>query len=191
MSRTKRYNQTKYQYFRTPRCKSDYTREAAAIEQLTEEGFHHNRASQRSNPNGQKTTPSSYDDIDFASRGELKHIINKEEAMTETISTKETKVIFRAYKDDGEIIAMFPEEVGTDDPYTCASFQRGRHYTCYPSGLVQITTSVEPEKYQILKEQLESMNYKLKVVSKLHPSYFEVRQQKINQTKESVQQLMY
>lgn len=69
-----------------------------------------------------------------------------------------TPVVFRKF-DDGAVIAIFPQELGTNNPYTCGSYmQVGQHGSCDPS-IVQITTLATPEEYAPLLRELQAIGY--------------------------------
>ena len=75
---------------------------------------------------------------------------------------KKTKVIFRVFK-EGEVIAIFPEELGTHDHFTCASYMHiGQHASCDPE-IRRITRLAKPEEYADLKAELESIGYNLDI----------------------------
>jgi len=94
--------------------------------------------------------------------------------------TDKTKVIFRVFKDGGDVIAIFPEDPATLDPYTCNSYQHlGQHGACNPTGLIAVTTAAKPEQYQDLKEELESIGYDLEVIKRLRHDHLEVRRQEL------------
>ena len=78
---------------------------------------------------------------------------------------EKTKVIFRVYKDK-EVIAIFPEELGGPDYWTCASYMHlGQHSACDPE-IRHITRLAKPEEYASLKAELESIGYNLDIKSK-------------------------
>lgn len=85
--------------------------------------------------------------------------------------TEMTAVIFRSYvtKNRGvvvkrEPIALFPELPGTNDPYTCSFYMHvGQHSSCDPLWVIETTKPATLEEQNILKEELESIGYKLKV----------------------------
>ena len=65
-------------------------------------------------------------------------------------------VIFRKFS-DGEVIAIFPCDLGTDSPYTCNSYLYiGQHGSCDPQGLIRITEPCTPDEYKDLYEELLS-----------------------------------
>ena len=95
-----------------------------------------------------------------------------------------TPVIFRKWKprkefdeEGGDIIALFPTEPGTNDPYTSSSYEHvGQHGSADPVGLIQRTTPAKPSEYADLMAELESVGYDdLKVVQRLRPEYLAVR----------------
>ena len=86
----------------------------------------------------------------------------------ENTPEKPTPVIFRKWKDDGTIMALFPYDLGTDSPYTCSSYEHvGQHGAADPRGCIQQTTPAKPAEYADLKAELEGLGYKLKPMSRL------------------------
>ena len=76
--------------------------------------------------------------------------------------SEETLTIFRKFKDEGDIIALFPEEDWGN--YLCSSYQHiGQHGSADYQGVVSISTLATPEEYRELKEELESIGYTLKI----------------------------
>ncbi len=93
-----------------------------------------------------------------------------------------TKVIFRKWEGDHSVIAYFPEEPGTNDPSTCASYMHvGQHGAAGCD--IYTTVPAAPEEYASLKKELESApyHYFLKVVKKFTRKHFETRRDQINQ----------
>ena len=78
-----------------------------------------------------------------------------------------TKVVFRKFKEGG-IIALFPTEPGTSDPYTsCMSYQHiGQHGAADP-GIVSITKLATPKEYAPLAKELRSLGYVLDIRTKV------------------------
>lgn len=90
---------------------------------------------------------------------------------------QETPVIFRRYR-DGDIIALFPAEPGTYEPWTCSSYLRlGQHGSANPGLVIRGTKQAKPDEYASLKRELESApyGYRLKVYSRLQPSFLNAR----------------
>jgi hypothetical protein len=89
--------------------------------------------------------------------------------------TEETIVIFRkykkrhtVYKSTPEILALFPEIIGDPNKLTCMCYQHvGQHGDAdYGYCINELTVPAKPEEYSDLKEELESLGYKLKVMRK-------------------------
>lgn len=88
----------------------------------------------------------------------------------------QTKVIFRKFKDNGQIIAIFPEELGSTSPYTSSSYMSiGQHSSCDPVGLIPITKLAKKSEYQDLARELKNLGYNLKVITRYKHSFLEVR----------------
>src|SRR3990167_7742944 len=82
-----------------------------------------------------------------------------------------TPVIFRKWpkSEGGDIIAIFPTEPGTNDPYTSSSYEHiGQHGSADPVGLVQRTKPATSAEYADLK-----------VVQRISPDYLQVRKAKL------------
>ena len=79
------------------------------------------------------------------------------------METEKTKVIFRKFK-DGDIIALFPEIAGDMNPSTMMSYQHvGQHGA---ADCIESTKLADPEEYEDLKKELETVGYVLKVCKK-------------------------
>ncbi len=77
-----------------------------------------------------------------------------------------TKVIFRKFK-DGEIIAIFPEIMWSDDPpYLSSYLHVGQHGACDYGHLRNLTKPAKPKEYADLMAELESIGYNLDVRKK-------------------------
>lgn len=74
-----------------------------------------------------------------------------------------TRVIFRKF--DGELVAIFPDEPGTNDPSTCMSYSHdGQHGSCDPSYLMNATKQATSDEFETLKKELEGLGYHLEVI---------------------------
>jgi len=63
-----------------------------------------------------------------------------------------------------EIVAVFPELQGTNEPGTMACYARvGQHSSCHISWYFEHTKPATPEEYAPLKAELESIGYYLDV----------------------------
>lgn len=98
--------------------------------------------------------------------------------------TRETPVIFRKWpaKDGGDVIALFPANPGTPDPYTCDSYQHiGQHGSAEPHGVMRVTTPAKPAEYASLRRELEGApyGYRLKIYSRLQSSFLKMRRDEL------------
>ena len=77
-----------------------------------------------------------------------------------------TKVIFRKFE-EGDIIALFPELVGTNDISTCMSYQHVGQHGAASVDLVYDTKPATPSEYKDLYDELTNMvGYDLQIVKK-------------------------
>ena len=69
--------------------------------------------------------------------------------------SEKTIVVFRKWE-NGDVIAIFPEELG-DAVYTCNSYMHfGQHGSCDPYEIVGQTVPAKPKEYADLQEELEN-----------------------------------
>lgn len=95
-----------------------------------------------------------------------------------------TKVIFRVWIGTGDVLALFPEGLGTADPYTCLSYSRvGQHSAADPVGCMLRTRRAFPPEYRSLLKELEARGYKLEIRHKLLSGFLVVRRQKLKEGK--------
>lgn len=82
----------------------------------------------------------------------------------------ETKVIFRSFKSDDSVIAIFPEIPGTNDPNTAMSYMTvGQHGSASISLLNDESTyPTRPAQYRQLYEELQNIGYNLRVMKRIH-----------------------
>ena len=81
-----------------------------------------------------------------------------------------TVVVFRTFKDGGDVIALFPTLVNYPDG-ACESYQHvGQHGAADYAHCVKITRVATPEEYAPLKAELESIGYRLEVRARFTPS---------------------
>lgn len=79
-----------------------------------------------------------------------------------------TKVVFRKFKDGGDIVAVFPRDLGTNSPYTCGSYMHvGQHGSADPNGVVSITKLATPAEYAPLARELKGLGYNLDIRTKI------------------------
>lgn len=72
-----------------------------------------------------------------------------------------TPVIFRVFQ--GEVLALFVQDVGTDDSYTCSICGFGGHSSADPVDIIQNSRAATPDEYKDLSEELWRIGYKLAV----------------------------
>lgn len=79
-----------------------------------------------------------------------------------------TKVIFRKFKDEGDIIALFPQELGDNDYYsTCLSYQHlGQHGSASIALMCDTVPAIE-EEYRNLLDELKSIGYDDLLIAKV------------------------
>lgn len=73
-----------------------------------------------------------------------------------------TKVLFRKFQ-EGDIIALFPQYPGTNDPRTCMSYMHIGQHGSADISLAHTLKRATEEEYQPLKKELESLGYDLNV----------------------------
>ena len=87
-----------------------------------------------------------------------------------TPDTQETLVIFRVYKDGGNVIALFPGlnyESGDANRGFVQSYQHvGQHGEADYTGTIAATRPAEEHEYEDLYHELTCRGYKLKVLRK-------------------------
>lgn len=83
------------------------------------------------------------------------------------------KVLFRKYKGDGQIIALFPEELWSRCNLSIASYMhKGQHGSADYETVIHCTTPAAPQEYEALYNELVSIGYKdLEIRIKSRPNY--------------------
>ncbi len=105
--------------------------------------------------------------IDNASAFKSSLFENKK--VTEDIDEEKTKIIFRKDKEDGDIIAVFPDDRQNDNMIGCY-VHLGQHTTMSLDYYSKETIPATPEEYADLKKELESIGYNIEVVTELDES---------------------
>lgn len=83
--------------------------------------------------------------------------------------THKTIVVFRKFKDDGSILALFPNDQYSDRG-TCYSYMHmGQHSGAEYTHCVSVTKPAKPKEYAALKKELESIGYDLDIRVKYIP----------------------
>jgi hypothetical protein len=97
-----------------------------------------------------------------------------------------TKVIFRKWKSNGDVIALFPEIAATcSDAWLCSSFEHvGQHGAADPS-IISQTKPATPQEYADLKAELEAYPYEyvFEVVHKFTRAHHEARKAELTAMK--------
>jgi hypothetical protein len=78
-----------------------------------------------------------------------------------------TKVVFRVWKDTGDVIALFPELPADKWGHYCDSYEHvGQHGAASPN-LVSHTSPAQPEEYAALASELRQIGYDLDIRAKV------------------------
>jgi len=93
--------------------------------------------------------------------------------MTNTIPTD---VVFRRWKDNGDVIALFPEIPSDYDGYFCRSYEHvGQHGGADFYGVVSATAPVAPQDYERLAKELTVIGYQVRTVKRASRQMHEKR----------------
>lgn len=93
-------------------------------------------------------------------------VVEESKKVTETVDEEKTKVIFRKELEDGDIIAVFPEDKQDNGMIGCYAHS-GQHSTM-SLDYYKETVPATPEEYKDLKAELENIvGYNLDIVTEL------------------------
>lgn len=86
-----------------------------------------------------------------------------------------TRVVFRKWKDTGNILALFPDLPSDPAGMCCMSYEHAGHGGATYSHCIEKTVAATEEEYASLKKELESdpYNYNLRVFRRCRPKHFE------------------
>ncbi len=88
------------------------------------------------------------------------------------------KVVFRRWKDSGDIIALFPEIPADLAGRYCEAYEHvGQHGGADYYGVIQATEPVEPVEAADLAEELERIGYNLRPIKRALYTHHEKRWQ--------------
>lgn len=74
-------------------------------------------------------------------------------------------VVFRKWRDNGDILALFPEIPAKNQGYDCESFEHiGQHSPADYMGCIKRTRPALPHEYAALKAELEGAPYHYNLV---------------------------
>lgn len=83
-----------------------------------------------------------------------------------------TPVIFRKFKGQGDIIALFPTHPGTNDPHTCESYMHVGQHSAASVSLVYETDPAHETEYRDLMRELQRIGYDdLRVYARYQPEF--------------------
>lgn len=88
--------------------------------------------------------------------------------------TEITKVVFRKFK-EGDIIALFPEILGTYDPRTCMSYQHIGQHGSADTAIINDTYPARVNESDDLFQELTAIGYNLKEYKKVTRKMTETR----------------
>lgn len=92
------------------------------------------------------------------------------------MSTEKTIVIFRRWKDTGNVVAIFPEIPSDNQGYMCEMFEHhGQHTGRDCRGVVGRTTPAKGPDVKALARELRGRGYRLLIRRKAHHTYAEKR----------------
>lgn len=77
------------------------------------------------------------------------------------MNSNKTLVIFRKF--ENEIIALFPLELGTNNPYDFLSYEHCGQHSAADMLFVRRTKAASPSEYRDLARELRQIGYKLKI----------------------------
>lgn len=84
-----------------------------------------------------------------------------------------TKVVFRKFKDGGDVVALFPEERWSRHEYTISSYQHvGQHGAADYDHVITISHPARADEYRSLLAELKRIGYDdLRVMQKCRPKF--------------------
>jgi len=95
-------------------------------------------------------------------------------------SSDTTAVVFRTFRGDNSVIALFPYEPGNNDAFTMMSYQHiGQHGIADMGLTASYTRPSKPDEIRPLKEELQRIGYKLKIMSRIPGDAIRVRREKL------------
>jgi len=98
-----------------------------------------------------------------------------------TSSIDITDVVFRVFP-EGDVIALFPNDIGNYSEYTCSSYMSiGQHGSADPWLVVRTTRLAKPIEYTELKAELERLGYTLQVKQRIRQTSIETRRKLLSE----------
>jgi hypothetical protein len=90
-----------------------------------------------------------------------------------------TKVIFRIFPKEKDVIALFPEVQGDMSHAYCGSYMHIGQHGAAAYGLIAETKPATPKEYAALQSELESIGYVLEIRKRIGKRWHEVNQEGI------------
>lgn len=90
-----------------------------------------------------------------------------------------TKVVFKKFKRGGDVIALFTQEPGTNDPSTCRIYQHVGQHGDMDMRHKSMLTTCPPKEYAALKAELERIGYTLVVYQNITAGDKRIRANKL------------
>lgn len=98
------------------------------------------------------------------------------------MKTDKTKVIFRKYKDTGDILALFPEIPADIHGIYCMSYEHiGQHGSALYIHCINITVPAKSAEYAEIKKELKTIGYKLQIIKRVPHKIHKERRAKANE----------
>ncbi len=91
-----------------------------------------------------------------------------------------TKVVFRCFRDNGECIALFPQDTGDYHGYFCNSYMHvGQHGQADTEIVRDKTRLATPKEYAPLAKELRNLGYRLDMRKRCTRYDFNIRQKEV------------
>ena len=90
-----------------------------------------------------------------------------------------TKIVFRKFRKNGDVIALFPERIWNQHDYSIASYMHvGQHSGADYDHIIRATIPATESEYADLLAELKSIGYDdLRVMRKCRPNYAKLTKQ--------------
>ena len=103
---------------------------------------------------------------------------------------KPLPVVFRTFREGGDVFALFPTVLGTSDPYTCTCYQHvGQHGAADPWGCVRASRPATKKEATTLLRELRSLGYdNLKVLARIPRNALALRRAELQRFRDAAPQ---
>lgn len=100
------------------------------------------------------------------------------------MDSTQTKVIFRKFRNGGDIIAVFPRIAANVNGYLCESYMHvGQHGAASPDIVQGLTVLATPKEYAALERELIGLGYILKIAKRFRYTDQQCRMQQTKNRK--------